>query len=296
MTAADPPAPERRPSGDLEPPRLLTPGGATIRSVAVPGWGLLAVGDARGVLVLALAVAGLAAFVVMALPYVGGTLVELVFLAGAALVLGWAAQALIAWRRAVRRREALGLATDDGGALAVLWLAPVAIAAATVFWSVAGAGASPGSRAAAYVGAWWEDRPEAAADDFVPPLDPAAIEAAWGRQADRLHNALVRAAAEAPAGGIDPDRPFESIRFSEDQAAGAADTARTIRMDIVSRVLVQDRLLGVLPTTSQRLETVAEVGSIELQLERAPGPLEGSPPVETWRIVQVTVLGEALPG
>jgi hypothetical protein len=146
------------------------------------------------------------------------------------------------------------------------------------------------------VGAWWEDRPGQAADDFAPPVDPADVEAAWARQDDRLHNALVRAAAEAPGGGIDPDRPFESVRFTEEPGGGQEDTSRTVRMDIVSRVVVQERLLGVLPATSQRLETVAQVGSIELRLERMPGPLEGLPEVETWRIVRVIVLGEAVPG
>jgi hypothetical protein len=243
-------------------------------------------------------VAGLAALLLLGLPYADGTAVALVFLAGATLTIGWAAQALAAWRRAVRRRQAFDLPTDDGGALAVLWVAPVTILAATVFWSLSGAGASPGARAATYAGAWWTDRAERAAEGFAPPVDPAALRAAWDRQEARLRNALVAAAAEAgPGGSIDPDRPFESIRFTEEPATdGDRDTTRTVRLEIVRRVLVSDTILGFVRTRSQRLESVADIGRIELRLERTPGPLGPLPPVETWRIVSVEALGESIGG
>ncbi len=267
------------------------------RSIVVPGWGSLVAGDIRGVGILAGAAVGLVGLVLLALPYADGTAVALVFLVGAALAIAWVAQALLAWRRAVARRATFDLPTDDGGALAVLWLAPVVIVAATVFWSLAGGGASPSARAAAYAEAWWADRPERAVDGFTSPLDPAAIEAAWARQGPRLRNALVAAAAEAgPGSGIDPDRPFESIRFSQESADGGDGSTRVIRMEIVRRVQSQESLLGIVRTTSQRLEPVSEIGRIELRLERTPGPFAPMPDVEIWRIVTVTALDETIGG
>jgi hypothetical protein len=265
--------------------------------VVVPGWGLLATGDRRGVLVLVIAIAWLIGLGTIAAPYADGTAATLVFLAGAGLAIFWAAQALFAWRRAVRRREAAGLATDDGGAMALLWLAPVVVAAATVFWSIAGGGAGPGARGASYAEAWWAGRAERASAGFVEALDAATLEAAWERQSPRLRNLLVSAAAQAgPAGGIDPDRPFDSIRSTEEPGDGADGTTRTIRLELVRRVAVRDSLLGFLQTTSQRLEPVADVGTIELRLVRTPGPVEGMPRVESWRIVRVVALGETIGG
>jgi hypothetical protein len=263
----------------------------------VPGWGLVATGDRRGVLVLIAAVAWLIALAAIAAPYADGTAATLVFLAGAGLAVFWAAQALLAWRQAVRRREALGLTTDDGGAIALLWLAPVVVVAATVFWSLAGAGAGPGARAAAYAEAWWAGRAERASTGFVNALDPTTLEAAWARQAPRLRNLLVSAAAGAgPTGGFDPDRPFDSIRSTEERGSGVDPATRTIALELVRRVPVRDSLLGFFQTTSQRLEPVADIGTIELRLVRTAGPFEGLPPVESWRIARVVALGETIGG
>jgi len=247
--------------------------------------------------VLVVAVAWLIALATIAAPYADGTAATLVFLAGAGLAIFWAAQALVAWRRAVQRRQASEVPTDDGGAMALLWLAPVVVAAATVFWSLAGGGAGPGARAAAYAEAWWAGRAERASTDFVDTLAPATLEAAWARQSPRLRNLLVSAAAQAgPTGGIDPDRPFDSIRSTEEPGDGADATTRTIRLELVSRVPVRDSLFGILQTTSQRLEPVADIGTIELRLVRTPGPVEGLPRVESWRIVRVLALGETIGG
>ena len=249
-------------------------------------------------LVLASAVISIVALVVIAAPYADGTAVTVVFLAGAGVAILWAAQALLAWRRAVRRRQPFGLAVDDGGAISLLWLAPPLVVAATVFWSLAGGGSSPAARTAAYAEAWWSGRAERAAEGFEAPLDPAVLEAAWARQAPRLRNLLVAAAAEAgPSGGIDPDRPFESIRSSEVPSGGeAAATTRVIRLELVKRVPARDSLLGIVGTTTQRLEPVAEIGRIELRLVRTPGPVGGLPPVESWRIVRVLALDETIGG
>ena len=267
-----------------------------MRSIVLPGWGLVATGDRRGLGVAVVALVGILVLVLIGLPYADGTAVSLVFLAGAALAIGWAGQALLAWRRAVRRRELLDLPTDDGGAMSVLWLAPVVVVAATVFWSFSGAGASPDARAAAYAESWWRGRAEPAAAGFAPPLDAAVLDEAWARQDARLRNLLVTAAAETGAsGGIDPDRPFESIRFTE-EAVGASPTTRTVRMDIVKRVLVRDTVLGVVATTSLELVPVADVGVIELRLEELPGPIPALPASTSWRIVRVVALGETIPG
>ncbi len=283
-----------RPRGDLPPPRPVTPRGALVRSLLVPGWGLVAAGDRRGILVTPVAVLGLVGLLALGPTYAGGTAVSVVFLGGAVLSVFWAVQALAAWRRAARRRERAGLPADDRGAWAILVVAPFVVIIATGFWVVAGDGASPASRSAAYAAAWWESRETAGSDDFVEPIPPAELAAAWARQDAALQTLLATASAQAgPAGGIDPSRPWDSIRFTE-VPAGSDPEHRTVTMTLVKRVVVQDTALGFLPATATQLVPVADIGRIDLRLIGSPPPLAGLPAVHVWLIERVDALGETI--
>ncbi|HEY3523431.1 MAG TPA: hypothetical protein VGK63_06980, partial [Candidatus Limnocylindrales bacterium] len=144
----------------LPAPTLVGPRGAIRRSLLIWGWGQLATGDRRGWLLAPLEAAALAAIWFIALPYASGTAAGIVFVAIAAFVALWAAQALHAERRA-RRRLAPFVAPGSvphGAAVELLWLAPIVVAGGTAFWAMAGAGGSPDDVVAEYVATWRADQ------------------------------------------------------------------------------------------------------------------------------------------
>jgi hypothetical protein len=282
-----------RPRGDLPPPAPITPGGAAGRSLAIPGLGLLATGDRSGAAIAVVAVAGLTLAFAIALPYAPGTTVAIPFLIGAAAILAWAGQAVASWRRAARRTARHGL--EPGGALVLLAMAPLVAAGATAYWAIAGDGASPAARTAAYVTAWWDGRVESGVAAFAAPPGSTTLEAVWGRQGARLRNlALSAAAVTGPSGGIDPDRPFASIRTTELPLGTAADGGRrTFRLELVRQVAADGRVLG-LPATSTRLVSVVELGTIDVVRVESAHPVGPLPPITRWMVLGFELLGESV--
>ena len=281
---------------DLPAPRLIGPGAALRRSLVVWGWGQLATGDRRWLAgpPLQVAVVGFLAWAGPALS--AGTAAPLVFLAGAAVLAAWAGIAVHAYRRAARRRLMFDLPGSDGGAISLLWLAPVAIAASTAFWILGGRGADPGTVLDRYVEDWQAGRSAAAAAVFARPPDPAALGDTWARQLPLLRNALVRLAAEAgPAAAIDPDRPLRTIRFVD--AGPAADgPGRRIDIQVVRTETERSLLLGFLPTTSDRLVTMATLGTAVVEPIEVDPPAGWGPSTTAWRIRTVTIGDESIGG
>ena len=265
--------------------------GPSARSLLVWGWGQLASGDRRGWLGPPAQVASLALLALAAATLGNGEGVELVFLAGAAVLGAWAAVAIHAHRRAARRRAALDLPSGESGAGDLLWLAPIAIGLATALWLAGGRAGDPGMVLDDYLADWRAGRAEAAIGRFVtPPGTVAAMTAAWEGQLAGLRNDLVRLAAEhGPDAGIDPDRPIDTVRWAD---GGPVDggAGYLVVIEVVRRESVRGQLFGILPTTSQRLVTIARLGEVRLRLE----PTAGSG--DAWRIVRVEVGGVALGG
>lgn len=240
-------------------------------------------------------VAAIAVLLFAALTIGLGTGLELVYLGLVGLIVGWGAIALDAYRRAARRRESEDTPGGDGGATELLWLAPILIVASALLWGIGGSGASSSSVTARYVSAWQHDRPEPAAGLFVTPPGRAELTEAWERQLALLRGALIQASAAAgPDAGIDPDRPFDSLSFSQD-AAGRSETSARMRVEIVWWETVHGTFLGLFPTTSRRQVTFETVGTVELRRLDGPGPLGGTPPGREWRIDQVDLLGVVIP-
>ena len=281
-----------RPRGDLPPSAPIPPTTAALRSLVVPGLGLLASGDRMAAAIAMATVASLTVALLAVLPYAGGTWVVVPFVIGSAVTIAWAGQAVAAWRRAAWRSERLGLA--PGGGLVLLAIAPLVALSSSTFWAFAGDGASPGARTAAYLSAWWDGRAVAGAAGFVDPPEPGILGATWERQRTRLRNLAVTASAVAgPTGGIDPDRPFASVRVTElPVAAGADADRRTLRLVLVRQDVARDRVLGLAATT-RRVVPVVELGTIELVRVESPHPL-GLPPVARWSVVEVDLLGETI--
>jgi hypothetical protein len=253
------------------------------------GWGQLVAGDRRGWLGPPAQVAAIAGLALGGPAVAAGTDGELAFLGGVALLVAWALIAVHAHRRAARRRAALDLPPGDAGAADLLWLAPLAIALASGFWIAAGDAGSPAVVLDRYVADWRADRAADAAARFATPPDPAVLAETWDRQLASLRNELVAiAAAAGPDSGIDPDRPLDSVRWVDAGTTPSGD--RLIALEIARRETVRGELFAFLPTTSQRLVTIARPGRIELRLVDPPGS-DGGP---AWRIVGVEIGGVGL--
>lgn len=202
--------------------------------------------------------------------------------------------ALHAYRHAVRRREAFGLTGADGGAGDLLWLAPVVIVGMTVLWAVGGTLARPDATLTRYVRDWRSGDAEDAASLLVQPVAPEAVGAAWDRQVARLSNELVRLdAAGGPDDGIDPEHPFDSVRFVEAVEGTVGDTQR-VDAQVVRRETVSDTFFGLFPTTSQVLVPVADLGWIDLRRIVRPSGRAGVPDDPVWLIAGMDLLGEQL--
>jgi hypothetical protein len=271
--------------GDPLPP-LVTPRGALRRSLLIWGWGQVVAGDRRGWLGPPVQIAALAALVAGAPTLVAGTNGELAFIAGAALLGAWALIAVHAHRRAARRRAALDLPPGDAGAAELLWFAPLVIALSSGFWIAAGDAGDPGVLLDLYVADWRAGRAVDAAGRFVSRPEPAALSEAWNRQGAALHNRLVAiAAAAGPNGGIDPDHPLDTVRWVD---AGVTESGgRLVALEVARVETIEGQLFGILPTSSQRLVTLAHLGQIELRLVDRPGSAGGV----VWRIARAEVLG-----
>lgn len=252
------------------------------------GWGQVAAGDRRGwplPLVQAGAIAGLVAIAPSLAP---GSGLPALFLAAVSVVAAWGAIAVHAYRVAARRRARLDLPTSASGASDLLWLAPLAIAAVSLPWIVGGQAADPGSAIDAYVRAWRASDAAGASRRLAGSPASATIVDAWQRQAKGLRDELLRIAPQAgPDGALDPDRPLDAVRWI-DAGGGAGGNTRTIALEVARVDTVHDLVLGVIPVTSQRLVTIARLGTAVVRAVPTAGPW-----VE-WRIVRIEIAGVAL--
>ncbi len=255
------------------------------------GWGQVVAGDRRGWLGPPAQLAALAALGWGTPALVAGTNGELAFVAGAAVLAAWALIAVHAHRQAARRRAALDLPPGDTGAADLLWFGPLVIALSSSFWIAAGDAGDPGVLLDLYVAEWRAGRAADAAPRFATPPDPGALAEAWDRQGAALHNELVAiAAAAGPDSGINPDRPFDAVRWVD--AGATASGGRLVAIDVARVETVDGQLFGILPTTSQRLVTLNRLGRIELRLVDRPG--SGGGPA--WRIAGVEIGGITVAG
>jgi hypothetical protein len=209
-----------------------------------------------------------------------------VFLAGVVILAAWVAIPVHAHRVAMRRRAALDMPAGSSGAVDLLWLAPVIVVLSTLLWTSAGRLGDPGVVLGDYVTHWRAGRADAAAAMFERPPPPGVVAVAWERQLASLRNDLVRlAAVNGAASGIDPSRPLETVRWTTSPGSGRGTYA--VDLEVVRQESVRSQLFGLLPSTSQRLVTVEQLGRAELRLVDLDGPFAG----QAWRIVLVDIGG-----
>lgn len=266
------------------------------------GWGQLATGDRHGWLLVAAQPIAIAMLAWLGPAFANGPGVSIAFTGGVALLAVWAAVALHAYRRAARRRLLVELPGPDGGAIWLLVLAPVAIAASSLFWGLAGREADPAAVLDRYVADWRAGRAAEAITRFaVTPGSTSLVHELWDAQLSALRNELVRLVPRAgPGGGVDPDAPFETVRWVDAGATPAG--GRLVALEVARRETVHGLLLGLLPVSSQRLVPLERLGTVELApipagAPFAPaGPIPDGPWATSWRIIAVEILDVRLGG
>jgi hypothetical protein len=262
-------------------PRPILPAAIVLRR-ALLLWGLghLSIGDRRGWLLVIAHPVAIAGLLVFAGVLIDGTRWMLVFPALVLFLVIWLGQALNAQRRAV----AMGGA--PGGELQVALFLPVVVVLVTGFWLVGGGDGAPATTLRQYVSAWEDGRPDTAARLFATPVDAALLAAGWADEESYLRQRVTDAAAlYGPTSGIDPDQPFNSLRFTELPTTNADSSL--VDVEIVRRQRVETVLLGFIPTATQETVVVEELGMIRLMSLPAP-PAPWLPLIHTgaraWRI------------
>lgn len=265
----------------------MPPAGAVLRrALIVWGSGHLALGDRRGWLLVIAQPLALVGLGLMAALLIDGTRWMVVFPALLMVLAVWLVQAVAAQRRA------LELGARPGGEMQVVVLMPVLFALVTAFWLAGGDHGSAAATLREYVAAWRSGQPSVAASLFREPTDPSAVGAAWAAQRDLLAQRVALAAATyGPASGIDPTRPFNSLRLLEERAT--ADTV-VVGVEIVRRQRVETMLLDLIPTAQQQTVVVERLGQIVLRAVPAAPPdwwPDRRPLAQTWTIESVELNG-----
>jgi hypothetical protein len=194
---------------------------------------------------------------------------------------------------AARRRTAAG-AEPGGTGAAVLWLIPLVLALGAGLWVAGGPDADPALALDAYLADWEAGRTRTAAARFVRPPSETALGSAWGGQDGALRNAVVRVVNEEPAVEADPTRRFDGLRWVD--LGAAPDGTRTLALEAPRSERVRNLILGVLPTTSQRLVPVERLGTATLRAVPVAGGIGPFGPVVAWRIEEIELAGVTVGG
>jgi len=185
------------------------------------------------------------------------------------------------------QRRALELGARPGGELQVAVLLPVLVVLVTGFWLAGGDHGSAAATLREYVAAWRNGQPAIAASLFTQPTDPQLLGAVWTDQRDLLARRVAQAAARfGTASGIDADRPFNSLRLTEQPDASNGDSV-VVAVEIIRRQRVETMLLDIIPTAQQETVVVERLGQIRLRAVPAPPPgwwPDRRPIAREWRI------------
>jgi hypothetical protein len=271
MTAAAPSASEA-PAALSEapdaPPAETVPAAAKVLRRALVGWGLghVMLGDRRGWLLLIAQPIAIIAVAVLADALIDGTRWLVVFPPLLALMVFWIAQAIDAHQRAVK------MGAKPGGEMSILVLLPIALVVLTTFWLLGGRHGSASATLEQYIEAWMRDRPEAAAPLFATPQTAQTVDEMWAGERAKLVASIGTAyASYGDESGLDPDHPFDSLRFRDPVPSG--DGGVSMVVELVRNERVQTTVLGVIPTASQQ-EVVVE-RDLTIWLEEQP---QSAPP------------------
>jgi len=248
------------------PARPVPAAGRVLRRGLV-GWGLghVMLGDRRGWLLLIAQPIAIVAVAVLAMTLIDGTRWLVVFPPLLALLVFWVAQAVDAHQRAVK------MGAQPGGEIGIVVLLPVALTVLTLFWLLGGRHGSASATLQQYIEAWMRNRPEAAAPLFASPQTTDSVSAMWASERDMLTEHINAAyATYGEDSGLDPDHPFDSLRFREPVPSGDGRVSMTV--ELVRNEAVQTTVLGFIPTAGQQEVVVEHDLTIWLEPQRQPSP------------------------
>ena len=215
-------------------------------------------GDRRGWLLLIaqpIAIVGVAA---LADVLIDGTRWLVVFPPLLALLVFWIGQAVDAHQRALK------MGAKPGGEMAIVLLLPIALTLLTGFWLIGGRHGSASATLQSYIEAWIHNRPEAAATLFTPPRTPDSVSIQWATELQLLDGHIDAAyATYGDESGLDPNRPFDGLRFRDPVSVGDGRVSMTV--ELVRNERVQTTFLGVIPTAGQQEVVVERDMTIWLQ-------------------------------
>jgi hypothetical protein len=249
------------------------------------GWGHAHLGDRRGWVLAVLQPIAIVALVVVAIQLIDGTRWLVVFPPLAALIVVWLAQALHAYTRAIE------LGAPRGGEFQAALFLPAAVAVLTAFWLLGGRHGSPAATMESYVIAWMTDRPDAATTLYESPPTYTQLDESWRSQFAYLSGRVATLAAQyGPQSGLDPDSPFDNLRFTDPVATSSGH--QVVGIEIVRRQRVENMVLGIVPTATQETVVVERAGMITLSL--VPEPANAWLPFgrldsQAWRISSVDI-------
>ena len=267
--------------------RRRLPSAASIlrRSLLIWGSGHIALGDRRGWLLVVLQPLAIGALLLAAIQLIDGTRWLAIFPPLAALLVAWLAQAVHAYRLAVE------LGAKAGGEMQAALFLPLAVAVLTTYWLVGGRHGSPSATMESYVVAWMAHRVDAATGLYVQPPPADTVDQSWAAQSGYLAQRVAALAAQfGPTSGLDPAKPFDSLRFGQPSTSGPGHQLVTV--DIVRRQRVETFILGIVPTASQETVVVERAGTLNLALVEQP-PIDwlsfARLPSSAWRIEAVSI-------
>ena len=245
----------------------MLPAGIVLRrALIVWGAGHLSLGDRRGWLLLITQPIAIAGLLLVALQLIDGTRWLLIFPPLVALLVIWLGQALHA------RQRAIELGGVPGGELQVVLFLPLVVVVLTLFWLFGGRHGSPPATLQAYIEAWMAGRPEAARILYARPPAADELAAEWSAQGAAIAQLIGRSRTMyGSASGLDPERPFDSLRFrrvdGDDSPAG--DRSGYVG-ELVRSQRVETTVLGFIPTAGQQTVVVQPLLTIWLRLDRQP--------------------------
>ena len=257
------------------------PGRVLRLSVAAWGLGELALGRSRsGLAWLAAEVGLLAVTVWLTVLLIATTWYLLPYLAGAAFLVLWALQAVLAYRHALGRLGAEAPTPRRSPAGAIAWLAVPLLVWGTGFWLVAGSAGSPEAILDRFVTAWPQPDDTRADELTGLAVDPGQLLSASAAALDQLRQLCAAGQLTEDCAGA-PEALLRDVRMRLD--APVAGRARAVA-ELVRYERRETRFLGLF--AASELEPVPVRTLLELQLATEPGPL-GS---ERWTIVNASPL------
>ena len=222
-------------------------------------------GDRRGWLLLAAQPIAILAVAVLAVALIDGTRWLVVFPPLLALLILWVAQAIDAYQRALK------MGGQPGGEISIVVMLPIGLTVLMLFWLLGGRHGSASATLQEYIEAWMRNKPEVAASLFATPTSADQVAARWASE-DEMLAARIGAARTiyGDDSGLDPDHPFDSLRFRNPVPAG--DGRVSLVVELVRNENVQTTVLGIIPTAGQQEQVVEQDMTIWLEQQRQPTP------------------------